>query len=70
MNCIVSCNNSILILLVVIPYFSKRTEFYKFMYLNKLLFVAFHVEAYFPLCCEVFLYFTMRVEVIKIQILN
>jgi hypothetical protein len=50
----------------VTPYFSKRREPYKFIYLNKYLIVAFHVDAYFPLCCEVFLYFIMRVEVVKI----
>jgi hypothetical protein len=33
----------------VTPYFLKRIEFYKFIYLNKHLFVA-----YFPLYCEVF----------------
>jgi hypothetical protein len=48
--------------------FSERIEFYKFIYLNKYLFVAFHVDAYFPWCCEMFLYFIVRVEVIKIQI--
>jgi hypothetical protein len=54
--------------LLVTPYFLKRIEFYKFIYLNKYLFVAFHAGAYFPLCCEVFLYFIVRVEVIEIQI--
>jgi hypothetical protein len=44
---------------VVTPYFSKRIEFYKFIYLNKHLFVAFDAKAYFSLCCEVFLYFTV-----------
>jgi hypothetical protein len=38
------------------------------MYLNKYLFVAFHVDAYFPLCCEVLMYFIERVEVVEIQI--
>jgi hypothetical protein len=38
------------------------------MYLNKYLFVAFHTDAYFPLCCEVLLYFIEWVEVIEIQI--
>jgi hypothetical protein len=52
----------------VTPYFSKRIEFYKFIYLNKHLIVAFHVDAYFSLCCEVFLYFIVQVEVIEIQI--
>jgi hypothetical protein len=52
----------------VTPYFSKIIEFYKFIYLNKYLFVAFHADAYFPLCCEVFLYFILRVEVVKIRI--
>jgi hypothetical protein len=52
----------------VTPYFSKRIEFYKFIYLNKHLFVAFHAKTYFPLCCDVFLYFTVRVEVVEIQI--
>jgi hypothetical protein len=52
----------------VTPNFSKRIEFYKFIYLNKYLFVAFHADAYFPLCCEVFLYFILQVEVIKIRI--
>jgi hypothetical protein len=52
----------------VTPYFSKRIEFYKFMYLNKYSIVTFHVDAYFPLCCEVFLYFIEQVEVVKIQI--
>jgi hypothetical protein len=37
--------------------FSKRIEFYKFIYLNKHLIVAFHADAYFPLCDEVFLYY-------------
>jgi hypothetical protein len=41
----------------VTPYFLKRREAYKFIDLNKYLIVAFHVDAYFPLCCEVFLYF-------------
>jgi hypothetical protein len=54
--------------LLVTPYFLKRIEFYKFIYLNKYLFVVFHAGAYFPLCCEVFLYFIVRVEVIEIQI--
>jgi hypothetical protein len=53
---------------VVTPYFPKRIEFHKFIYLNKYLIVAFHADAYFPLCCEVLLYFIVRVEVIKIQI--
>jgi hypothetical protein len=48
--------------------FLKGIEFYKFIYLNKYLFVAFHDDAYFSWCCEVFLYFIMRVQVIKIQI--
>jgi hypothetical protein len=52
----------------VTPYFSKRIEFYKFVYLNKHLIVVFHADAYFPLCCEVFLYFIVQVEVIKIRI--
>jgi hypothetical protein len=52
----------------VTPYFLKRRESYKFIYLNKYLIIAFHPNAYFPLCCEVFLYFTVQVEVIKIQI--
>jgi hypothetical protein len=52
----------------VTPYFSKRIEFYKFIYLNKYLFVAFHADAYFPLYCEVLLYFIVQVEVIEIQI--
>jgi hypothetical protein len=30
---------------VVTPYFSKRIEFYKFIYLNKYLIVAFHADA-------------------------
>jgi hypothetical protein len=47
-------------------YFSKRIEFYRFIYLNKYLIVAFHDDAYFPLCCEVFLYFILRVEVVEI----
>jgi hypothetical protein len=51
----------------VTPYFLKRIEFYKFIYLNKYLSVSFQADAYFPLCCEVFLYFIMRVEVVKIQ---
>jgi hypothetical protein len=38
------------------------------MYLNKYLFVAFHADVYFPLCCEVLLYFIECVEVIEIQI--
>jgi hypothetical protein len=38
------------------------------MYLNKYLFVAFHVDAYFPLCCEVLQYFIEQVEIIEIQI--
>jgi hypothetical protein len=41
----------------VTPYFSKRRESYKFIYLNKYLIVTIHADAYFPLCCEVFLYF-------------
>jgi hypothetical protein len=45
----------------VTPNFSKRIEFYKFIYLNKYLFVAF-------LCCEVFLYFILPVEVVEIRI--
>jgi hypothetical protein len=52
----------------VTPYFSKRIEFYKFIYLNKHLIVAFYADAYFPLCREVFLYFIVQVEVIEIQI--
>jgi hypothetical protein len=52
----------------VTPYFSKRIEFYRFIYLNKYLFVAFYADAYFPLCCEVFLYFILRVEVVEIRI--
>jgi hypothetical protein len=52
----------------VTPYFLKRRESYKFIYLNKYLIIAFHPNTYFPLCCEVFLYFTVQVEVIKIQI--
>jgi hypothetical protein len=32
----------------VTPYFSERIEFYKFIYLNKYLFIAFHADAYFP----------------------
>jgi hypothetical protein len=52
----------------VTPYFSKRIELYKFIYLDKYLFVAFHADAYFPLYCKVFLYFITWVEVIKIQI--
>jgi hypothetical protein len=52
----------------VTPYFSKRIEFYKFIYLNKYLFVAFHDDAYFLLCCEVFLYFILWVAVVKIRI--
>jgi hypothetical protein len=59
---------SIQVLPYVTHYFSKRIEFYKFMYLNKYLFVAFYVDAYFTLCCEVLLYFIERVEVVKIQI--
>jgi hypothetical protein len=59
---------SIQVLPYVTPYFSKRIEFYKFMYLNTYLFVAFHVDAYFTLCCEVLLYFIERVEVVKIKI--
>jgi hypothetical protein len=50
----------------VTPYFLKRIEFYKFIYLNKYLFIVFHADVYFILCCEVFLYFIVRVEVIKI----
>jgi hypothetical protein len=50
----------------VTSYFSKRIEFYKFIYLNKYLIVAFHADAYFPLCCEVFFYFILQVEVIEI----
>jgi hypothetical protein len=52
----------------VTPCFSKRIEFYKFIYLNKYLFVVFHADACFPLYCEVFQYFITRVGVIKIQI--
>jgi hypothetical protein len=52
----------------VTPYFPKRIEFYKFIYLNKYLFGVFHADVYFPLCCEVFLYFIVRVEVIETQI--
>jgi hypothetical protein len=52
----------------VTPCFPKRIEFYGFIYLNKYLFVAFHVDTYFPLYCEVFLYFITWVEVVKIQI--
>jgi hypothetical protein len=37
----------------VTSYFLKRIG----CYLNKYLFVAFHADAYFPLSCEVFLYF-------------
>jgi hypothetical protein len=50
----------------VTSYFSKRIELYKFIYLNKYLIVAFHADAYFPLCCEVFFYFILQVEVIEI----
>jgi hypothetical protein len=53
---------------LVTPYFLKRRESYKFIYLNKYLIVAFHADAYFPLCCEVFLYFIVQVEVVEIQI--
>jgi hypothetical protein len=52
----------------ITPYFAERIEFYKFIYLNKYLFVTFYGDAYFPSCCEVFLYFIVRVEVVKIQI--
>jgi hypothetical protein len=38
------------------------------MYLNKYFLVVFHADAYFPLCCEVLLYFIERVEGIEIQI--
>jgi hypothetical protein len=38
----------------VTPWFLKRIEFYKFIYLNKYLFVGFHADAYFPLYYEVF----------------
>jgi hypothetical protein len=53
---------------VVTTYFSKRIEFYKIIFLNKYLIVAFHADAYFPLCREVFLYFIVRVEVDESQI--
>jgi hypothetical protein len=43
----------------VTPYFSERIEFYNLIYLNKYLFVAFHADAYFPLSCEVLLYFIL-----------
>jgi hypothetical protein len=43
-------------------------EFYNLVHLNKHLVVAFHANAYFPLCCEVFLYFIVLVEVAGIQI--
>jgi hypothetical protein len=52
----------------VTPYFLKRRESYKFIYLNKYLIVAFHVDVYFSLCCEVFLYFIVQIEVVEIQI--
>jgi hypothetical protein len=52
----------------VTPYFLKGIEFYKFIYLNKYLLIAFHADAYFSLYCEVFLYFIVRVEVVEIQI--
>jgi hypothetical protein len=52
----------------VTPYFLKNIEFYKFIYLNKYLIVAFYVDAYFLLYCEVFLYFIVQVEVVEIQI--
>jgi hypothetical protein len=52
-------------MIIVTPYFSKRIEFYKFIYLNKFLIVAFHANAYFPLCYEELLYFILRVEVVR-----
>jgi hypothetical protein len=52
-------------MIIVTPYFSKRIEFYKFIYLNKYLIVAFHANAYFPLCYEELLYFILRVEVVR-----
>jgi hypothetical protein len=52
----------------VTPYFLKRIEFHKFIYLNKYLIVTFHADAYFPLCGEVLLYFVEQVEVVGIQI--
>jgi hypothetical protein len=54
----------------VAPYFLKRIEFYKLIYLNKYLFVAFHADAYFPLYCEVFLYFIVRVDSTKFKLVH
>jgi hypothetical protein len=58
-------NSSIYMLPGVTPRFSKRIEFYKFIYLNKYLIVAFHANAYLPWCCEVFSYYIVRVEIIQ-----
>jgi hypothetical protein len=49
-------------------FFKKNRILSIYIYINKYLIVAFHADAYFPLCCEVFLYFILRVEVIEIRI--